>query len=265
MSEAGTVALITGGSRGLGRAAARALTVDGWQVAVTGRDAASLDAVVEAGEATLSLPGDASESEHVRAAVARTQDELGPIDLLLANAGAFSTGGRLWDSDPDQWWRDVTVNLRGPALALHAALPAMVDRGSGRIVLMGSGFGMRPTPGASAYAVSKAAVARLVDTVAGELDGTGVTLLAVSPGMVATDMTHGFPEGFLGFRPELRDPAPERWSAPEGFTGLLLRIASGELDALHGRFLRPSDDLDVALTAVAAAPEPGTLRLAPWD
>lgn len=263
--SAGAVALITGGSRGLGRAAARALTGEGWQVAITGRDAASLDAVVDEGEATLALPGDASDPEDVQAAVSRTQDELGPIDLLLANAGAFSTGGRLWDSDPDQWWHDVTVNLRGPALALHAALPAMVDRGAGRIVLMGSGFGMRPTPGASAYAVSKAAVARLVDTVAGELDGTGVTLVAVSPGMVATDMTRGFPEGFLGFRPELRDPAPERWSAPEGFTGLLLRVASGEFDALHGHFVRPSDDLETALAAAAAAPEPGTLRLVPWQ
>lgn len=258
-----SVALITGGSRGLGREAARALTRAGLTVAITGRDAEALDAVVAAGEAALALPGDATVPAAVTEAVRRTQDELGPVDLLLASAGAFATGGRLWESDPDDWWRDVTVNLRGPALALHAVLPSMVGRGSGRIVLMGSGFGMRPTPGASAYAASKAALARLVDTVAGELGGTGVTLLAVSPGMVPTDMTQAFPEGFLQFRPDLRDPEPERWSSVEGFTGLLLQIAAGELDVLSGRFVRPSDDLHAA-RAAAERPEPGTLRLVPW-
>jgi NAD(P)-dependent dehydrogenase (short-subunit alcohol dehydrogenase family) len=260
----GQVALVTGGSRGLGRAAARALTEAGAVVAVTGRDGAALQAVVDAGEAALALPGDATDREQVAAAVHATEDRLGPLELLLANAGAFSTGGRLWETDPDAWWRDVEVNLRGPQLALHAVLPAMVERGRGRAVLMGSGFGMVPTPGASAYATSKAAVARLVDTVAGELAGTGVTLLAVSPGMVPTDMTHGFPPGFLEFRPELADPPPEAWTPPERFVDLLLRIAAGELDPLHGRFVRARDDIAEALRAAAAGAEPGTLRLQPW-
>lgn len=260
----GQVALITGGSRGLGRDAARALTAAGAAVAVTGRDARALQAVVDAGEAALALPGDATDREQVAAAVAAVHDRLGPIDLLLANAGAFSTGGRLWETDPDAWWRDLTVNLRGPQLVLHAALPAMVARGSGRAVVMGSGFGMAPRPGASAYAVSKAAVVRLVDTVAGELAGTGVTLVAVSPGMVPTDMTHGFPVGFLEFRPDLADPAPEAWTPADRFVDLLLRLARGELDTLHGRFVRAKDDLAQALAAAAAGDEPGTLRLHPW-
>lgn len=243
------VALVTGGSRGLGRAAARALTASGWSVAVTGRDAAALDRVVAAGEAALALPGDATDRAAVAQAVRRTQDELGPLDLLLANAGAFVAGGRLWETDPDTWWRDVEVNLRGPVLALHAALPAMVARGSGRVVLLGSGFGAAPTPGASAYASSKAALSRLGDSVAAELVGTGVVLLTVSPGMVPTDMTHGFPAGFLAFRPDLVQPAPQAWTPPEVFVQVLLRIVAGELDGRHGQFLRARDVLDT--------PDPG--------
>jgi NAD(P)-dependent dehydrogenase (short-subunit alcohol dehydrogenase family) len=258
------VALVTGGSRGLGREAARALTAEGWRVAVTGRDADALDAVVAAGDAALALPGDATAAADVRAAVAGTEQALGPVDVLLANAGAFASGGRLWESDLDTWWRDVEVNLRGPALALGAVLPGMVARGRGRVVVMGSGFGTAPTPGGSAYASSKAAVMRLVDSVAGELDGTGVTVLAVSPGMVPTDMTHGFPEGFLGLRPDLRDPAPEAWTPAERFVALLLRVARGDLDPLAGRFVRARDDVDEALAAVDR-PEPGTLRLVPWS
>ncbi len=266
MTPPSRVALVTGGSRGLGLAAARALTEAGWQVAVTGRDPAALDAAVTAGAAALALPGDATDAAQVHAAVARTDAELGPLGLLVANAGSFAAGGRLWETDPDLWWSDVEVDLRGPMLALHAALPGMVARHQGRVVVLGSGFGTAPTPGASAYAASKAAVMRLVDTVAAELAGTGVVLLAVTPGMVETDMTHGFPEGFLALRPDLREPAPEAWTPASAFTGLLLRIAAGEADALHGRFLRARDDLAVALAAVGsgATDEPGTLRVVPW-
>ena len=258
------VALVTGGGRGLGLEAARALTRAGWSVAVTGRDGAALDAVVVAGDAALALPGDATDATAVAAAVGRTRTELGPVDLLLVNAGAFAAGGRIWESDPDTWWRDVEVNLRGPALALHAVLPAMVARGSGRVVVMGSGFGTVPSPGASAYATSKAAVLRLVDSVAAELSGTGVVLLAVSPGMVPTDMTRGFPEGFLALRPELREPPADAWTPASAMTGLLLRIADGELDALHGRFVRARDDVD-ALLGAPQDPAAGTLRLHPWS
>lgn len=258
------VALVTGGSRGLGREAARALTADGFAVAVAGRDAAALDEVVAAGDAALALPGDATHPVAVAAAVERTEVELGPIDLLVANAGAFAAGGRVWETDPDVWWRDVEVNLRGPQLALHAALPSMVERGSGRVVVLGSGMGMAPTPGASAYSSSKAAVARLVETAAAELAGTGVTVLTVSPGMVRTDMTTAFPEAFLALRPELRDPPPQVWTPAEPFLGLLLRIAAGDLDALSGRFLHVRDDPSSAVRQVADDPPRGVLRARPW-
>lgn len=255
------VALVTGGSRGLGRAAAQALSTDGWSVAVTGRDEVAL---AEVGVA-LTLVADATDPAATREAVARAEAELGPIELLVLSAGAFRAGGRVWESDPDTWWSDVEVNVRGVQLALSSALPGMVARGAGRVVVLGSGMGMVPTPGASAYSSSKAAVARLVETVAVELAGTGVTVLTVSPGMVRTDMTSGFPEGFLEIRPELRDPDLSAWTPVESFLGLLRLIATGDLDALSGRFLHVRDDPSGAVRGASDDPPRGVLRLIPWS
>lgn len=256
------VALVTGGSRGLGRAAARALAADGWSVAVTGRHPGALADVAQ--DATLTLTADATDPDATRAAVERTEAELGPLDLLVVSAGAFAAGGRVWETDPETWWSDVEVNLRGVQLALHSALPGMVARGEGRVVVLGSGMGMVPTPGASAYSASKAAVARLVETAAAELEGTGVTVLTVSPGMVRTDMTSGFPEGFLELRPELREPDPSAWTPVEAFLQLLGRITTGDLDALSGRFLHVRDDPSTAVRAARDVPARGVLRVLPW-
>jgi hypothetical protein len=130
----GRVALVTGRRRGLGRAVALALGAAGCAVAVTGRTAEHLDATVGAlAGRGLALPGDATDRSAVEQAVRRTTAELGPVDLLVANAGRFATGGPVWESDPDDWWRDVEVNLRGPLLAFSAVLPGMVERGHGHV------------------------------------------------------------------------------------------------------------------------------------
>ena len=259
-----TVALVTGGSRGLGRSIAASLTAAGWRVAVTGRDGEALQQAVDAGDAHLALPGDATDRVAVGDAVARTAAELGPLDLLVANAGRFGTGGPLWQSDPDDWWRDVEVNLRGVQLALWAALPAMVARGSGRVVALGSGFGNTSAAYGSAYGVSKAAVHRLVESVALELTGTGVTAFTVSPGRARTDMTLAFPTGFTDAHPEFLEPPATGWAPPEAVAALVGRIAAGGLDALSGRFLHITTDLDAALAA-AGDGDHGTLRLVPWS
>lgn len=242
-------ALVTGGGRGLGRLVATALLDDGWAVIVTGRDPASLATV----DGATAVAGDTTDPAHVLAALAA-----GVPDLLVLNAGALSTGGVLWDSDPEAWWRDVEVNLRGPALWLHAALPAMVARGHGRVLLVGSGLGQEPVSGASAYSVSKTAAERLVEGVALELDGTGVTLVTASPGLVQTDMTDAFPAGYLALHPEMAS-LPRR--DPALFTALVLQFGRGQLDALHGRFVHVTTDLPTALETTSPA---GTLRLLPY-
>ncbi len=254
-------ALVSGGGRGLGRDIALALAAHGWAVAVTGRTAAALDAIVAEG-AALALPGDATDRAAVQEAVRRTQAELGPLGLLVANAGRFATGGPLWETDPDDWWRDVEVNLRGVQLALWAALPGMVARGAGRVVALGSGFGNAASPHGSGYGVGKTAVHRLVESVAAELVGTGVVALSVSPGRARTDMTTGFPAGFTDAHPEYLEPPADGWAPAEAVAGLVVRIGDGELDGLSGRFVRPATDVPAALRAGHDA---GTLRLAPYE
>lgn len=256
-----STALVIGGGRGLGRAITGALVAAGWRVAVTGRDPVPLDAAVVAG-AALALPGDATDRDAVRDAVERTAAELGHPDLVVANAGRFATGGPLWETDPDDWWRDVEVNLRTVQLALWAAVPGMLARGSGRVVALGSGFGNAPAAHGSAYGVAKAAVHRLVETAALELAGTGVSAFSVSPGRARTDMTLGFPPGFTAAHPEMLAPPAAGWAPPEAVSGLVLRIAGGELDRLSGRFLHAlSDPADLL---AAQDPDAGTLRLVPY-
>lgn len=260
------VALVTGGSRGIGRALAAALTRAGVDVAVTGRDAAALQQAVHEGDAALALPGDAASPADVAAAVAAAQDALGPLDLAVANAGRFATGGVLWESDPDDWWRDVEVNLRGVALLAHAALPGMVARGQGRFVALGSGFGNAVTRHGSGYGVSKTAVHRLVESLGTELAGTGVTAFTLSPGRVRTDMQLGFPEGFAAANPDFLVPPPDGYVPAEAVAALLLRVGRGELDPLSGRYLHVTTDLEAALQLVHEPEhgEAGTLRLVPW-
>ena len=263
MTSARPVAVVTGGGRGIGRAIALRLAADGFAVAVTGRDPGPLADAVRAG-AALALPGDVTDRADVQDAVRRTVDELGPVDLLVANAGRFATGGPLWQTDPDDWWRDVEVNLRGVQLPMWAVLPGMVERGAGRVVALGSGFGNAASPHGSGYGVSKTAVHRLVESVAAELAGTGVRAFAVSPGRVRTDMALGFPAGFTDANPAFLNPPAGGWAPPEAAADLVARLAGGSLDPLTGRFLHVTTDLDAALRA-AADPARGTLRLVPWD
>lgn len=254
-------ALVTGGGRGIGRVLARSLTAAGWDVVITGRTQASLDEAVAAGDAALGVPGDATSPEAVQAAVEAARGR-GPLDLVVANAGRFAAAGPIWECDPQEWWRDTEVNLRGPALLLHAVLGDMVARGTGRAVVIGSGIGTEPYPWASAYSASKAAVLRLVDSVAAELDGTGVAVFAVSPGLVETEMT-AFPEPFLERYPDMRGRAAREGRPAQDVADLVLALASGGYDALSGRYLHVRDDRDAALAA-AAHEEPGTLRMTPY-
>lgn len=258
-----SVALVTGGGRGIGRSIAATLSAAGWSVAVTGRTAAALDDAVGAGHAVLALAGDATERAAVAEAVRRTEDELGPLDLVVANAGRFAAAGPVWESDPDEWWRDAEVNLRGPQLALWAALGPMVRRGSGRVVVIGSGIGTTAMPYASAYATSKAGVLRLVESAAEELEGTGVSVFAISPGLVATEMTQ-FPEEFLAHYPDWRDLAATSGVSAVRAASLVLALAAGGHDALSGRFVHVRDDLDAVRAGAAGHPDRGTLRLIPW-
>ncbi|MDX6513680.1 MAG: hypothetical protein QOE36_3184, partial [Gaiellaceae bacterium] len=216
--------------RGIGRGIAEALAGDGWQVAVSARTG---EQVAETAQAIggLAVTADVSRREDVEAMVARVESELGPIDLLVANAGI--SGPSNWDADPEEWWHVFEVNVLGVFLSARAVVPGMIERGSGRIVITGSGASYLPGSTSTAYSASKAAVGRFGETLAKQLEPHGIPVFVISPGLVQTEMTEGsFP-----------DDAP--WTPPELAPRLVVALASGRADALSGRYIHAEhDDVD---------------------
>ena len=238
------------------------LAAAGASVGVLGRNpealAAVVDAAAAAGGQAIAAPADVTDASGLRAAIEVVRTAYGPVDLVVSNAGAREPVPALpWEADADDWWRVVETNLRGPFLVAREVLPAMVERGSGRLLQVGSGMGQRPHPEWSAYAVSKAGLSLLTDSLATALDGTGVVILEASPGLVRTDLT----ETMWG-------PAEEQsWNPVQRTLDLVLRFATGDLDALHGRFVHAArDNLDVLLAAAQQirASDARTLRLRPY-
>jgi NAD(P)-dependent dehydrogenase (short-subunit alcohol dehydrogenase family) len=229
------VALVTGGGRGIGENVARALAADGWSVAVAARTRAQVDGVArEIGGRALEL--DVSSPASVEAAFG----ELGPIDLLVNNAGIGGDSGPFLDEQPDEWWRVFEVNVRGAYLCTRAALPAMLERGGGRIVNVASGAAYLPGTGMSstAYGPSKAALHRFSELLARQLSPQNVFVFSISPGLVRTAMTDSF-----------GDDAP--WTPPECAPDLVRKLASGRYDALAGRYLHAEhDDVDDLLARI---------------
>ena len=186
---------------------------------------------------------DVVDLEQVETAFGEIARELGPPDLLVNNAG-IGSGGPVWEADPEEWWRVIEVNLRGPFLCSRAVLPAMRQRDAGRIVNVASNVGLMPAPTASSYSCSKAALVRLTDCLALELLQDGVRVFAVSPGMVRTRMMDNV-DAFRRQRDPNYRPLPESmFRAPELVAALTRRIAAGEFDALNGRYIHVDDDLD---------------------
>ncbi len=227
------VALVTGGGRGIGASIARELADAGMRVAVTGRHRETVDAVASEIDG-LALPGDASSAEDVERWVEVTERELGPIDLLVCNAGIAGSGTPFLEEAPDEWWHVFEVNVLGPYLCCRTVAPRMVERGGGRIVNMGSGGSYLPITNPTValgtpYGASKAALGRFSETLAAALGSVGIRVFLISPGLVRTDMTERFGEN-----------AP--WTPPELAPRLVRVLASGRADALAGRYLHAEHD-----------------------
>ena len=224
MSElAGQRAFVTGGGRGIGENVARELATAGMDVAVSGRTAEQFESVAAAIGGS-SLVGDVTSRDDVE----RWFAELGPIDLLVANAGTGNRGGPPWELEPEEWWRTFEVNMLGVHLCCSAAIPGMLERGAGRIVIVGSGSAYLPGQSETAYTSSKAAVCRYGETLANALEDR-IPVFVISPGMVRTEMTSSFP-----------DDMP--WTPPECAPRLVRALAAGEFDALSGRYLHAEHD-----------------------
>ena len=225
------VALVTGGGRGIGANIARSLTADGWRVAVSARSEEQVAAVAsEIGG--LAVTADVSSEADVRGLVEQVEAELGPITLLVANAGVAAFEQAAWEMEPADWWRVFEVNVLGVYLCCRAVVPGMLERGGGRIVITGSGASYLPGSTATAYSASKAAAGRFGETLASQLAGR-IPVFTISPGLVQTEMTAG----------HFSDDAP--WTPPELAPRLVVALASGRADRLTGRYIHAEhDDID---------------------
>jgi NAD(P)-dependent dehydrogenase (short-subunit alcohol dehydrogenase family) len=217
-------ALVTGGGRGIGANIARTLAGAGYDVAVTARSEDEVRAVAQEIDGR-ALVGDVSRREDVE----RWASVLGDVDLLVNNAGISGPEGAF--AEIDDWWRVFEVNVLGVYLCCHAFGPRMVERGGGRIVNVASGSAYLPATNANdnAYGASKAAVHRFSELLANQLRGQNVFVFSISPGLVRTSMTDRW-----------GDDMP--WTPPECAPNLVLALASGEFDALAGRYLHAEHD-----------------------
>ena len=183
----GRHALVTGGSRGIGRAIAGALTGAGARVTVLGRNRAPLLGAVREGMAEGHVVADVTDPAEVQAAAAEAVERAGPIEILVANAGAAASAPFV-RSGADLFERMLAVNLMGVVHAVQAVLGGMTERRSGRIVAIASTAGLKGYPYVSAYGAAKHAVIGLVRSLALETAQAGMTVNAVCPGFTDTDL-----------------------------------------------------------------------------
>ena len=185
----GRTALITGASRGIGAAAARAFADAGANVVLVARDASALaDLAGEIGERALAVPCDVTRPLQIGTAVDAAVDAFGGLDVLVNNAGAIEPVARMEAADPDAWGRVIDVNLKGAFNGMAAALPVMRAAGGGTILTIGSGAAHGPVEGWSHYCASKAAVLMLTRMLHHENGAHGIRAMSLSPGTVATQM-----------------------------------------------------------------------------
>lgn len=184
----GRVVLVTGAGRGIGRAVALRCAVEGAAVGLCGRSLAELeDVAVEvesAGGRAQVAPMDVQEPDSVAAAVAAVAADLGGVDVLVANSGVAGPTAPLWEVSPEDWDATHAVNVRGVFLSCRAVLPAMLRRGAGSVVVIGSISGKRPLVNRTPYTSSKTALIGLVRSLAVDVGAHGVRVNLVSPGPV---------------------------------------------------------------------------------
>jgi NAD(P)-dependent dehydrogenase (short-subunit alcohol dehydrogenase family) len=255
----GTASVITGGGRGIGRVLAQALANAGSAVGVIARSAGELAETVRlvtaSGGIAAAACADVTDQRATADAIDVLRRQLGPVDLLVNNAGVAGPAGDAWQVDADSWWRAVEINLRGVFLCTRAVLPAMTARGAGRIVNITSQAGVYRWPQVSAYSVSKAAVIKFTENLAAEASRSGVQAFSVHPGItpiglseraLAGDAQPGSAQARMHawVRQELR---AGRGADPALVARLVTRLAAGDADRLSGCHLSVHDNLDTIL------------------
>lgn len=186
------MALITGGGRGIGAAAAELLARAGASVVLTARSEEEIDAVAKrirkAGGKAIAVPCDVSDFGQIEEVVESALDQFNRLDILINNAAVIWPLEEVADSDPDEWAYNIHVNLVGPYNMARNVLPVMLDQGYGRILNITSGAARGGFVGTSAYSAAKAGLDTFTRTLAAETTGTGVMVNGLNPGSVDTEM-----------------------------------------------------------------------------
>ncbi len=239
---------MTGGSRGIGEALALGLAAAGLDVAVLGRSTERLEGVAgrlrSLGARAGAVTADITDPAQVLRAVERAEAEVGPIDLLVNNAGVIEpTEQPVWQEDPAVWRQVVEADLLGPMYAVRAVVPGMVERGLGRVVDLSSGAGTAARTEYTAYCAAKTGLMRLSGHLHLAGHDLGLRAFEISPGVVATEMTAAM----------ATHTGRSEWTPTEAIVDLVVAVARGSLDAWSGRFLRAGVDTVDSLTAAGRA------------
>lgn len=246
------VVIVTGSGSGVGRALALEFGRNGARVVCAARRAERIQetaATIESeGGTGLAIPTDITDAGQVEQMVSETLDAFGQVDVIFNNAGSFSALGAVWEVDPDVWWNDVTVNIRGTMLCCRAVLPHMLERDSGIIINMSGG---NQIPGGTGYSCSKVGVVRFTELLARELEHEASSVLAfiMGPGFVRTEMTDlqiETPEG-QKWLPSSKDAVEQgRDRPPEDCARATMELVRVACPELNGGTFGPDTDFEDA-------------------
>jgi len=239
VSVAGRVALVTGGSRGIGRAIAERLAADGHRVAVnyrSRRDAAEevVGAIEAAGGEAAAIEGDVGDPDAVAAIFGAVEAAFGPVEILVNNAG-ITADDLLLRMKPEDWDAVIRTNLGSAYLTTRAALRGMLKARWGRVVSITSVAGIAGNPGQANYAAAKAGLIGFTKSVAKEVGSRGITVNAVAPGFVETDMTDALGDGVR--EAALPSISLGRFGTPAEIASAVGYLASDDASYITGQVL----------------------------
>lgn len=258
----GQVAIVTGAGRGIGRAIAVRFAAEGAAVGLTARTKAQIDAALaqieRAAGRGCAVTGDATRRSDVERIVHTVEEKLGPVTLLVNNAGVAGPYGPVGEVDPDAWWKAQELHILAPMLFMTAVMKGMVARRAGRIINISSPRSHQLTANLSAYSLGKTAQNRLAALVANEGKQHGVKAFALDPGSIMTEMADD----------TMNSPDAQRWvpqmvarlhelkgtqGSDDGMqwcTDRCVALASGRYDALSGRYIDRTEDPEEILRRI---------------
>lgn len=232
------VALITGGTRGIGLAVARTYLAAGASVVVASRKSKNVTAAVEAlqnaGGKVAGFPAHTGSQEEVTALVSQTLDTFGGIDILVNNAATNPHFGPILTAEESHWDKVLDVNVKGYFRMIKACAPVMQQRGGGKIINLASIAGRTPLPGMGVYSVSKAAVIMLTEVMAVELAPQGIQVNAIAPGLVKTQFSAALWQNPQIYEAVTKAIPQHRMAEPDEIAGMALYLASSASDFTTG-------------------------------